>query len=356
MRRLLFFLMFAAVMAVTAYASESAYGLEELENALPSAAEEILGEGLGTEGDLDSALGKVWDYCRGHIRGELTAALRPASAVLAVALLASLAEGAGLKREIDYMGLASALVIASACLGDVNSVAAMAQATLAEMNEFSKLLIPTLSTIAAGSGAVSSAGVKYAATALFMDVLISLAEKLLLPVLWLYAAALVACAATGDKRLGGAVKLMKWLCKTALTLLVSAFTLYLSVAGIAASGADAAAAKTAKAAISTLVPVVGRMVADASESLVVGAGLIRSAAGVFGLVAVIALCTAPFLAMGLRYLVFKAVAAVAGLIAGERIGALTEGIAALYGMLMATVGCGAIFMFLSIISLIRTVV
>ena len=98
------------------------------------------------------------------------------------------------------------------------------------------------------------------------------------------------------------------------------------------------------------------MVAGASDTLAAGAGLIRNTVGVFGLGAVLALCAAPFVAIGLRYLLFKAAAAVVGPVAGEKIGSLVEGIGSVYGMLLGLVGTGAVFMFISIISLIRTVV
>ena len=86
-----------------------------------------------------------------------------------------------------------------------------------------------------------------------------------------------------------------------------------------------------------------------------GAGLIRNTVGILGLGAVVAICAAPFLALGLRYLLFKAAAAVVSAVAGDRVGSLVEGISTAYGMVLALVGTGAIFMFISILSLIRTV-
>ena len=72
--------------------------------------------------------------------------------------------------------------------------------------------------------------------------------------------------------------------------------------------------------------------------------------------AVIAVCAAPFLVIGLRYIVFKAVASVVSVIAGERLGSFVDGIGQAYGMLLGLVGITAMFMFISIFSLIRTVV
>ena len=355
MKRLFLILMLSALLSMPVYAAE-AFDTGEVEAALPESAKGIIG-GMDISGlSVDGILSALGDYFAAHIKSELRAVLRPVGATVAAALLCSVGESVQLKKEIDYVNLAGCLVVAVAAVGDVNSVASMGREAIEEMHEFSKVLLPMLCSVAAAAGAAGSAAAKYAATALFLDILISVARNLLLPLVGAYTAALIASAATGDGRLKGAVKLMKWLSKTAMTALVAIFSFYLGLTGLAASGADAAAAKTAKALISSIVPVVGKMVAGASESLVAGASLIRNAVGIFGLGAVLAVCAAPFLAIGLRYLLFKAVAAVVQLIAGDRIGSLVEGIGSVYGMVLGLVGTAAVFLFVSILSLIRTVV
>lgn len=327
-----------------------------VEKALPDRAREIIGDMDISSMNAEGLISRLGEYIKSHVKAELAAVLRPVSAAIAAAILCSVGESLQIKKDINYVNLAACLVTAVAALGDVNSVAAMGRETMVEMHEFSKVLLPTLCSAAAAAGAVGSSAAKYAATAMFMDILLGAAKSLLLPLLGAYMAALVASAATGDGRLKGIVKLMKWLCTRAMAALTALFGFLLGFSGLSASGADAAAVKTAKALISSFVPVVGKMVAGASESLAAGAGLIRNAVGLFGLGAVMALCMAPFLAIGLRYLLFKAAAAVIGQIAGERIGSLVEGIGSAYGMIMGLVGTGAVFMFISVISLVRTVV
>ena len=334
----------------------AAFDGARLENALPSSANEIMA-GEEVEGiSADGIFNKIGNYIKANIRRELKSALSPVCPIVAAVIICTLAEGFQSKKEFDYVNLAACMFIAIGAFRDVNSVAAMGRQAVEDMHEFSLVLLPMLSSAAAAAGAVSSAAAKYAATALFLDLMLSAAEKLLLPLMGAFSAVLLASAATGDGKLKGVVRLMKWTSKKALICLVSVFTFYLSVTGIAASGADAAAVKTAKALIGSFVPVVGKMVAGASESLAAGAGVIRNSIGIFGMGAVIAVCATPFLVIGLRYLVFKAVASVVSVIAGERLGGFVDGIGQAYGMLLGLVGITAMFMFISIFSLIRTVV
>ena len=89
--------------------------------------------------------------------------------------------------------------------------------------------------------------------------------------------------------------------------------------------------------------------------MVAGAGLLRSAVGVFGMIAVAATCITPFLTLGLQYLLYKASAALAGVFTDKRIGSLISALGGAFGTVLGLVGAVAIMLFISIISLIKVV-
>lgn len=63
--------------------------------------------------------------------------------------------------------------------------------------------------------------------------------------------------------------------------------------------------KAAKFTMSSLVPVVGGILSDAAETVLAGAGILKNAVGVFGMLAVLAMCVVPFLQLGIHYLAYK---------------------------------------------------
>ena len=160
-------------------------------------------------------------------------------------------------------------------------------------------------------------------------------------------AAAAADAALPGGALGGPVKLMSWACRTVLAALTTVFTLALSVSGIAAGGADKLASSAAKTAITAALPVVGKIVADAADTYLAGARLLRGAVGVFGLAAVLCVCLAPALRLGLRYLLFKAAACVAEPFADGRLSALIGHMAACCGMALGLIGSAGFMLFMS---------
>jgi stage III sporulation protein AE len=179
-------------------------------------------------------------------------------------------------------------------------------------------------------------------------------NTVILPLICAFIAASVGSAAFGG--LESAVKLTKWAVTTLLTLLVLTFTLYISVTGIISGSADQAAVKAAKTAMSLSMPVVGGMLSDAASAVANGTLILRNTVGVTGMAAVLAVCAVPFLRLGLRHLVFKAVAALTEPIGCERLAKLISNIGTAMGMLMGLCGAMAVMLYITIIAMMKAVV
>ena len=142
---------------------------------------------------------------------------------------------------------------------------------------------------------------------------------------------------------------MTWSLKTILYI----FTGYLSITGVIAGTADAAAVKAAKITISGVVPVVGGILADASEAVIVGAGVMKNAVGVYGLLAVAAILITPFLQIGAQYLLLKLTAALCGVFGVKEASDLIEDFSAAMGVLLGMTGTVSFLMLISTICFMR---
>jgi stage III sporulation protein AE len=131
------------------------------------------------------------------------------------------------------------------------------------------------------------------------------------------------------------------------------FVAYLSLTGVISAATDAVTTKALKTTIQTVLPVVGSIIADASETVLAGASILRNAVGIFGLLAVVATCLLPFLRLAANYLLYKAAAGLAGAIADSRITKLVNAVSTAFGMMLGLVGASALMLFISIISVIR---
>ncbi|MCL2829054.1 MAG: stage III sporulation protein AE [Oscillospiraceae bacterium] len=336
-----------------------ALGAGELGRAVPDGARPLLdGVSLQIGTDITGGMSGIWENVVGSLGGVLREAARSAATVMVIAilvgLLRSIYEGSGAEVP-DFVSLLGVLAVSAAALGSSRAFIGLGADTLQELEAFSKVLFPTLAAAGTASGAFTSATVKYAGTVLFLDVLMTVSGRVILPVIYAYMAAAIGNAAMGSSGLKGAVRLLKWVAGALITVIMIAFVTYITVIGLVSASADVVATRLAKTAISTALPVVGGIIADAGGTVVAGAALVRNAMGVMGLLVVLAICLLPILQLGAHYLLFKAAAAVSASVTDPKIGELIGDLGTAFGMMVGLVGAGAMMIFFSILSMMRMV-
>lgn len=348
MKKILFFVIAALCLSGAARAVDTA-GVAE---AVPAEAREILGEldwntGRGTA----EAMEKLWAWVRGQLDEVLHQALQSAAVALGVTLLCSLAAAVSADGKApEAVLLGGALAVSASCAGSVTGYLSQAREALCSMIDFSKALLPCMAAASAAGGQAVSGAARFAASSLFMDVLLSVGTNLVLPLIYAFVAAAVARAALPVGPLGGPVRMIKWVCTTALTALCTVFTLYLSVTGAVSAPTDALAGSLVKTVVSNALPVVGKIVSDAAGSYLAGAALLRGAVGAAGLAVVLCVCVGPMLSLGAHYLCFKAAACVAEPFAEGRLSGLIGDVGTAYGMALGLVGSGGAMLFVAIVT------
>jgi stage III sporulation protein AE len=309
--------------------------------------------GVPQTSDFSTGISTIWNNAKESVTNALTGAVRSCAIILTVALLVGLcgvleASGGG----NNYAALAGILAVALVAVGDVHNFVGLARGTLTSLKSFADVILPALAAAAAASGSPAAAAAACAVTAMIMDILITLSQGLLLPIIYGYLTAELIGAATNSGTALAAASFLKWLATALLSLIVLAFILYLSITGIVSSSADAAAVRVAKTTLSTTLPVVGGIVSDAAQSVLAGALTLKNAVGVFGMLAVLAICVTPFIHIGAQYLLYKAAAKLSGNIAGGSFAAAVNGIGGAFGLLLGTSGACALMLFFSMLSLL----
>ena len=200
-----------------------------------------------------------------------------------------------------------------------------------------------------------SSPAKYAAVCLALDVLMSVAQKLIIPLIYCFIAISITGSISPNSLLCTAGRVVKWTATTVMTGLTIAFSAYIGLTGLITGSTDATAVKTAKTVISSSLPVVGGIISDAAAVVLSAASIIKNSAGVFCLVAVCALCAGPFAMLSVKVFLFKISAAVADMIPGGRLSALLNDIGTAMSMLLGLVGCCGIMLFISFMAAIKVV-
>lgn len=303
--------------------------------------------------DLNAGLADLLETGTESIRGVIRNALRSAVLLLAVVLLSGVAEGAavcGSGKTIGAVSIAAALAITFIAASDANALIGLGREVVERMESFSKVLLPTVAAATAASGSPGGAAARQLAAMLFSDVLITLINRLLLPLVYAYIAACTAYAAVGNEGIKRISSTLKWIITSVLTAVLLAFVGYLTVSGVIAGTTDAIALKAAKFTVSSVVPVVGGILSDATETILVGAGILKNSVGVFGMLAVLGMCLVPFLQLGVHYLMYKMTAALAATVAETRVAGLIDGIGGAFGLILGMTGACALLLLVSVVS------
>ena len=276
-----------------------------------------------------------------------------ASAFAAVVLVSTLQTfSSGLREVCELAGVAS---IALLFLNGANTMIQLGSQTILEISEYGKLLLPVMTAAMAAQGGISSSAALYTGTAVFSSILSAALSKLLLPAVYLFLALSIASGTVGDAVLKNLRDLIKTAVSWCLKTLLTVFTTYMSITGVISGTTDAAALKATKVAISSVVPVVGGILSDASEAVLVSAGLAKNAAGIYGIFAVLALFLLPFLKIGVHYLILKATFALSAVFGIKSMTDLIGDFATAMGLLLAMTGSTCLMQLISTVCFLKGV-
>ena len=258
-------------------------------------------------------------------------------------------------KSLKTAQLAGTLIISLLMMQETGSCIHKAAETVKEMSEYGKLLIPVMAASLAAQGGVTTSGSMYAATAIFDTVLTTGISKLLLPLMYMFLALCVASSAIGESVLKSLRDLIKWVITWGLKIALYLFTGYIGITGVISGTTDAAALKAAKITISSVVPVVGGILSDASEAVLVSAGVMKNAAGIYGILAIIAVFVTPFLQIGVQYLMLKVTAAVSKVFGIKQLSELIQDFSGAMGLLLGMTGSVCLMLLISTICFMKGV-
>ena len=331
------------------------FGVENLREGLNSRAETLMDEySPVVQADFGESLIEIFRDAIRQSDGYIKSTIAVMARIFAIIILCKIVVSIGNKHASAASLLAGSLAITACCISDVRTMIGLGGDVIEEINGFTSLLLPVMAAATTASGAPTSGGVIYTVSALFCDILIRLCKLFIVPMLYAFLALGLADAALGQNRLGKVCELIGWSIKSLLKTILYVFTGLLASSGVISGATDAAALKTAKRAISGMIPVVGGIVSDASASLLAGAGVLKSAIGTFGMLAVLAVFMLPFFRMGISYLGFKLTAALCGILDTGH-SKLLDIITGLMGYMLAMVGSCTVMSLIACCCFVKTV-
>ena len=304
--------------------------------------------------NFGGGLAEILEKAVFQLRPDLEEGLQVMLSVIAAVILISilrLFQGI-VKKAADIAGT---VLISSILLSCANSMIQLGAETVFELSQYGKLFFPVMTAAMAAQGGLTSSTALYVGTT-FMDSLIaSSISGIMVPLVYLYLALSISNSAIQEDVLKRLRDIVKGFVSWSLKILLTIYTTYMSITGVVSGTTDAAALKATKVTISSAVPVIGGILSDASEAILVSAGLMKNAAGLYGIFALLAIFLNPFLKIGIHYILLKATAAICGVYGAKSAIDLIDDFSATMGLLLAMTGSVCLLLLISTVCFMKGV-
>ena len=344
-------IIFPASAAEIPYAEDTDAMLSSLQTAVPKQAKSYL-----TNADLTNPVEflenlkqitvSVWNAGTSSVKKSITEIFK----IFVVAAICSIAAGVYTTGKYDVITLCGTALILKSAVVDLSGLGGMACDAVASMNLFSKTFLPVLTAATAASGAVSSATIRHTAMLFLTDVVITGIYKVLMPMTYTYLALAAANAVCGNDMLGKIGEFFKNSVSAVLRYGLTIYTSILGISGIISGSIDAVASKTVRLTVSSAIPVVGGIVADVSETVLAGAGIVKNTVSIFGVLVILASVLYPVFVIGVMYLAYKIAGTLSSVCVKGELIHLIDAVGTGFGLLFGMTGSCAVLLLVTIFS------
>ena len=259
-------------------------------------------------------------------------------------ILVTISESLGNKSVSQIAYFVEYIVIITLILNNFADIINMVRDSIIDLVGFSNSLIPLMITLMLTTGAIVSAGVIKPVLLILMNFIGNFITNFILPLVIIGTTLSIASKISNKVRIDKLAKFMKTAGVWVLGIIMTLFVTVLSLEGTITETVDGVTAKTAKAAVSTVIPVVGKILGDATDAVIGCAGILKNAVGFVGILVIIGICIAPVLKLALLSFAYYVASCVCQPIADEKVIGLLDSIGDTFKILLAIIFCLAVML------------
>lgn len=304
---------------------------------------EILNDAIKGEVDNSTLLKKILNI----LGKEVTTNIKSLVSILAIILIHSILksiseslENNNISKLIYYVQY---ILIVTVIMSNFTDIIKLVQDTTGNLIGFMNALVPLLITLMMYTGSITTSSVVEPIILFMINFIGNIIQNLIIPFV-LVLTSLVIISKISDKvHIDKLSKFFKSGIVWFLGIVLTVFVGVVSLEGTLSSSVDGITAKTTKAVVSSAIPVVGKILGDAVDT-VLGCGIVlKNAVGLVGVVIVIGICIMPILKLFVLSVSYKLLSTVVQPIADEKIIDLLEQIGDIFKIFLGTL-CAISFM------------
>lgn len=255
--------------------------------------------------------------------------------VLIHSILKSVSDNLNNKSVAQITYYVQYILIATVIMSNFSSIITLTKEAVANMISFIQLLFPLLMTLMLASGSVVSVNLVQPIILFVINLISNIFQTIIIPIILVSTALSIISRISDRIQINKLSKFLKSSSIWIIGILLTIFVGVLSIEGTLGSSVDGITAKTAKAAISTFIPVVGKVLGDAVDTVIGCSAILKNAIGIVGVIVVITICIVPILKLAIITVIYHLTSALCEPIADDKIVGLIAQMADTFKILLA---------------------
>ena len=296
---------------------------------------EILNNAIKGEVDNQTLFKKVL----GLIGGELIDGLSVLGSILAIVVIHSILKSVSESLENDTISkliyYVQYILIVTIIMMNFSDIVPVVKDTCNNLVGFMNILIPLLISLMIYTGSIATSGILEPIILFLINFIGNMIQTIIIPIVLIFTSLIVISKISDNVQIDKLSKFLKSGVVWFFGIILTVFVGVISLEGTLSSSVDGITAKTTKAVVSSAVPVVGKILGDAVDT-VLGCGIIlKNAVGLIGVIVVVGICIMPILKLGILTMAYKLMSAICEPIADKNITSLLEQIGDVYKIFLA---------------------
>ena len=227
------------------------------------------------------------------------------------------------------------ILIVTLIMSNFTEIIKLVQETANNLVGFINVLIPLLLTLMVYTGSITTSTVLEPIILFISNFTGNIIANVLIPVVLIIVVFSIISKISEKIQIEKISKFLNSSVVWFLGIVLTIFVGVVSLEGTLSSSVDGITAKTAKAAVSSVIPVVGKVLGDVVDS-VLGCGVIlKNAVGFIGVIVIIGICIMPIIKIGTLSIIYSLASAVVQPVADEKIVKLLDEMSGVFKLLLA---------------------
>lgn len=250
-------------------------------------------------------------------------------------ILKSISEGLENKSISQITYYVQYIMIVTLIMGNFADIIQMVKTSIESLVGFMNSLIPLLITLMLTTGNIATANILEPIILFIITFIGNFINAILIPFVLISSVLSIVSKVSERMQVDKLAKFFNSSVVWVLGIVLTIFVGVVSVEGSLSSTVDGITAKTAKAAVSNFIPVVGKILGDAVDTVIGCSNVLKNAVGVVGVIIIIGICIAPIIKLTILTGLYYLAGAICQPIADGKIVKLLEEMGGTFKMLLA---------------------